>query len=149
MLRVKSPQDFGAAVLFLIIGLAGIYFGRELAFGSTSKMGPGFFPTILSGVIALIGAIVGSRSLTVEGPPIERINLRPLLFVLIAIVGFGYLIGQIGLAISAAALTIFTAYARDAVNLKETLILAVFLAVFSVGVFAYALGQPLPIWWGN
>jgi hypothetical protein len=35
------------------------------------------------------------------------------------------------------------------VNLKETLILAVVLSAFAVGVFAYALGQPLPIWWGN
>jgi Tripartite tricarboxylate transporter TctB family len=149
MLRVKSPQDFGAAILFLIIGICGIYFGRELAFGSTSKMGPGFFPTILSCIIALIGAVVGLRSLVIEGPPIEPVKLRPLLFILIAILAFGYLIDQIGLAITTAGLTIFAAYARQDVKLKETLILAIILAVFAVGVFAYALGQPLPIWWGS
>jgi hypothetical protein len=149
MFRVKSPQDFGAGALFLFIGIAGIYFGRDLAFGSASKMGPGFFPTMLSGLIALIGVLVGLKSLTVEGPPIEAIKLRPLLFILVAILAFGYLIDQIGLAITTAGLSIFAAYARDNVNLKETLLLALGLSVFAVGVFAYALGQPLPIWWGN
>jgi len=149
MLRVKSPQDLGAAILFLIIGATGLYFGRDLAFGTASRMGPGFFPAILSGLIFVIGFVVGLRFFAIEGPPIEPIRLRPLLFILAAIVAFGYLIEQIGLAITTAALTIFAAYARDRVNLKETAVLAVFLAVFAVGVFAYALGQPLPIWWGN
>lgn len=149
MLRVKSPQDFGAAILFLMIGIAGIYFGRDLAFGSASKMGPGYFPTMLSCIIVLIGAIIGLRSLAIEGPPIEPVKLRPVLFILVAILAFGYLIEQIGLAITTAALTIFAAYARHDVNLKETAVLAVCLSVFAVGVFAYALGQPLPIWWGS
>jgi hypothetical protein len=70
MLRVKSPQDFGAAILFLLIGLAGIYFGRDLTFGTTSRMGPGFFPTILSCIIAVMGIIVGLKSLAIDGPPI-------------------------------------------------------------------------------
>lgn len=149
MFRVKSPQDFGAALLFLIIGIAGMYFGRDLAFGDASRMGPGFFPTILSGLIALIGVAVGLKSLAIEGPPIEPTRLRPLLFILVAIVAFGYLIEQVGLAITTAALAVFAAYARDSVNLKETVLLALGLSVFAVGVFAYALGQPLPIWWGN
>jgi hypothetical protein len=149
MLHVKSPQDFGAAILFLVIGIAGVYFGRDLVFGSTAKMGPGFFPTILSSLIALIGIVVGVKSLAVEGPPIEPVKLRPVVFILVAILAFGYMIEQVGLAITTAALAIFAAYARDHVNLKETLLLAAILSAFGVGVFAYALGQPLPIWWGN
>ena len=148
-MRVKSPQDFGAAILFLTIGIAGTYFGRDLTFGSASKMGPGYFPTLLSCIIILIGAIVGLRSLAVEGPPIEPVKLRPVLFILVAILAFGYLIEHLGLAITTAGLTIFAAYARHDVNLKETIALAVFLSAFAIAVFAYALGQPLPIWWGN
>jgi hypothetical protein len=149
MFRVKSPQDFGAAILFLTIGIAGIYFGRELTFGTAAKMGPGYFPTVLSGVIVLIGAIVGLKSLTIEGPPIESVRLRPVIFILVAVVAFGFLIEQIGLAITTTGLAIFAAYARNDVNLKEAIILALVLAAFAIGVFAYALGQPLPIWWGR
>ena len=56
MLRVKSPQDFGAAVVFLAIGVAGLYFGSDLAFGTSARMGPGYFPVLLSGLIIVIGA---------------------------------------------------------------------------------------------
>jgi hypothetical protein len=149
MFRVKSPQDFGAAILFLAIGIAGVYFGRDLTFGSAARMGPGYFPILLSYIIALIGVIVGLKSLTIEGPPIEPVKLRPLVFILVAVLAFGFLIEQVGLAITAAGLAIFAAYARRDVNLKETVLLAVGLALFAVAVFAYALGQPLPIWWGR
>jgi hypothetical protein len=147
MFRVKSPQDFGAGILFLTIGIAGLYFGRDLAFGTAAKMGPGYFPALLSGIIAVIGAIVGLKALAVNGPPIEPTKLRPIIFILAAILAFGYLIEEIGLAITTTALAIFAAYARSDVNLKETILLAVALAAFAIGVFAYALGQPLPIWW--
>ena len=149
MFRVKSPQDLGAGILFLAIGIAGIYFGRDLAFGSASRMGPGYFPTLLSCSIVLIGAIVGLRSLAIEGPPIEPIKLRPILFILAVVLAFGYLIEQIGLALTVAGLAVFAAYARGNVNLKETIVLAAALALFAIVVFAYALGQPLPIWWGR
>jgi hypothetical protein len=149
MFRVKSPQDLGAAILFLTIGIAGIYFGRDLTFGTASKMGPGYFPTILSCIIVLIGTIVGLKSLVIEGPSIEPIKLRPILFILASILAFGYLIDQIGLAITTAGLAIFAAYARRDVNLKETVVLAVCLSGFAIAIFAYALGQPLPIWWGS
>ena len=149
MFRVKSPQDLGAAVLFLTIGTAGVYFGRDLAFGDATKMGPGYFPTILSGIIVLIGVVVGLRSLAIEGPAIASTRLRPILVILVSIAAFGYLIERIGLAITVAGVAIFAAYARSAVNLKETLLLALGLSGFAVVVFAYALGQPLPIWWGN
>jgi hypothetical protein len=46
-------------------------------------------------------------------------------------------------------LTIGAAYARRDVNLPETLLLAAGLALFTVGIFAYALKQPLPAWWGR
>ena len=149
MFRVKSPRDFGAAVLFLTIGIAGVYFGRDLDFGNAAKMGPGYFPTILSGVIVLIGAVVGLRSLAIEGPPIEPTKLRPIVFILVSIAAFGYLIERIGLAITVAGVAIFAAYARSAVDLKETVALALGLSGFAIAVFAYALGQSLPIWWGN
>jgi hypothetical protein len=149
MFRVKSPQDLGAGVVFVLIGVAGIVFGQDLAYGSAARMGPGYFPTLLSYLIIAIGVVLAVKSLATEGPRIERIHVRPLLAILVAILGFGVLIDRIGLALSAAALTIVAAYARRDVSKTETLLLAVGLALFTVGIFAYALKQPLPAWWGR
>jgi hypothetical protein len=112
-------------------------------------MGPGYFPTILSYLIIVIGLVLAAKSLATDGPPIERIYFRPLFAILAAILAFGFLIDRIGLALTAAVLTIGSAYARRNVDLKETLLLAAGLALFVVGVFVYGLTQPLPAWWGR
>jgi hypothetical protein len=149
MFRIRSPQDIGAAVVFMAIGLAGIYFGSDLSFGTTALMGPGYFPVILSWVILGIGVVVGFKGLTLEGPAIEPIRLRPILVIVSAILLFGYLIDKLGLAITAALLTVLAGHARRDVKLPETLLLAAALALFSVGLFVYGLSQPFPAWWGR
>jgi uncharacterized membrane protein YozB (DUF420 family) len=149
MVRVKSPQDLGAGVVFVLIGVAGLYFGRELAFGTAARMGPGYFPTLLSILILAIGIIVGIRGLTTEGPPIEPVQLRPIAMIIAAILIFGVLIDVVGLALTALLLTVFAAYARREVKLTETILLGAGLAAFTVVVFVYLLGQPLSAWWGR
>jgi hypothetical protein len=149
MFRIKSPQDMGAAVVFMAIGLAGVYFGSDLAFGTTARMGPGYFPVILSWVVFGIGVVVGFKGLTIEGPAIEPIQLRPILVIVSAILIFGYLIERVGLAITAALLTVLAGYARRDVRPLETLLLAAALALFCVGLFVYGLSQPFPAWWGR
>jgi hypothetical protein len=149
MLRIKSPQDFGAAVVFIAIGLAGAYFGRDLQFGTASRMGPGYFPVILSWIIIALGVVVGGKALAIEGPRIEPVQLRPILVIILAILAFGYLIDQVGLAITAMLLTVLAGFARRDVNLVETVLLGAALAVFAVLVFVYGLSQPFPAWWGR
>ena len=63
MLQVKSPQDLGAGLAFMLIGLAGLYFGSDLAFGSSSRMGPGYFPTLLSALIIVVGLVIGAGAI--------------------------------------------------------------------------------------
>jgi Tripartite tricarboxylate transporter TctB family len=149
VLRIRSPQDLGAAVVLVVIGLAGAYFGRDLAFGTAGRMGPGYFPIILSWIIVAVGVILAVRALTIEGPRIEPVQLRPIVVIIAAILMFGFLISAVGLAISAVLLTILAAYARRDVNLAEAALLGVGLAAFTVIVFVYGLSQPLPAWWGR
>ena len=149
MFRVRSPQDLGAGAVFLLIGAAGAYFGNDLAFGTAARMGPGYFPVLLSWLIIGIGVIVAARGLTIEGLAVEPVQLRPLLFVVAAILMFGFLLDTIGLALTAIVLTLVAAYARRDASLGEALLLGTGLALFAVLVFVYALSQPLPAWWGR
>ena len=147
MVRVKSPQDFGAGAVFIVIGIAGIVFGGDLPMGTTSRMGPGYFPTLLSVLIILIGTIVGARGLTVDGPAIERIHLRPLLFILTAIVVSGYLLNWVGLALTSIAITLLAGFARR--DAEQQRLAQLGIGLFAIAVFVYALNQPLPAWWGR
>jgi len=148
MLRVKSPQNLGAAVIFIGLALIGLVYGRDLPFGSAAKMGPGFFPTILSLLILGIGLLNVARALTIDGPEIEKPHWRPLTFVCAAMMIFGLTINYIGLALSAALLTFLAAGARPDTRWREIAVLAVVLAIFSVLLFVYGLGQSMPAWWG-
>lgn len=149
MVRVRSPQDLGAGLLFLLIGASGLVFGSELAFGSARDMGPGYFPSIISGLIVLIGIIISAKSLAVDGPPIERIQFRPVIMLMLALFAFGFLIAPAGAVIASMLLVILAAYARRNVNPLETVVLAIGVSAFVVIIFVYALGQPMPVWWGS
>ena len=145
MLQVKNPRDLGAAITFIVIGSAGMWFGREYDFGEAARMGPGYFPIMVSGLLVLIGIVVGAQAFAIEGVPIERFRWRSVLLILAAVLCFGALIEVGGLATTIVATVAIAAFATHEAAWKGTLGLAVFLAAFCVIVFVYALGQPIPI----
>ena len=148
MLRVRSPQDFGSAIVIMLIGAAGVYFGSELTMGTAGRMGPGYFPRLLSWLIIATGLFIGLKSLVVDGPPIQTPQWRPILFCLSAIILFGYMMKYVGLFLTGITMILVAAHARRNVNLIETLIFGVVMTLGTILIFVYGLGQPLPAWWG-
>lgn len=149
MVRVKNQQDFWAGLLFLAIGLAAVWFGRNYTFGTATKMGPGYLPTVLSWMMAGLGAFLSLRALIEAGPDIEGSRYRPQIFIIAAIVVFGFVIERFGLAPSVIIVTVIAALASTEMRWIETLILSVGLAVMCVVLFVTLLGQPLTIYsWG-
>ena len=112
MIRIKSPQDLGAGIMFIVIGVLGMIFGQELAFGTAARMGPGYFPMILSGLIAFIGVIVGFRGFVLEGPPIGKIPLKPLTVILVTLLAFVFLIDVIGLVFTTMVVAVMASFGR-------------------------------------
>ena len=149
MFRIKSPQDFGSAIVFLLMGLAGLYFGKDLNYGSAGHIGARASVSWGDTVLVGIGVIVGLLSLSIEGPPIEPPQFRPLFFVLLSVVVFGYMMSYVGLAITGVVMTLIAAFARREAKLFESLLLGIGLSIGCVLIFAYGLGQPLPAWWGE
>ncbi len=149
MFRVKSPQDFGASVTFIVIGLAGLYFGREYSIGSAARMGPGYFPMLLSYCLIAIGVFVGFKSIATPGPAIRLPVWRSSGLLIAAIVLFGALIERAGLAPTVLVCSFVAAFATTEAKVKETAILSVLLACFVVFLFIYALNQPMQIFGGD
>ncbi len=145
MFRIKSYQDFGAAVMLILFGLGGVWFGREYAVGTASKMGPGYMPAVLSWGLIVFGAVVGLRSVTLRGPAIEPVKLRSNILVLGGILSFAFLIESAGLAVAIFVVTVLSALASSESKWKETIALGLFLAIFCVLVFVYGLRQSMPV----
>jgi hypothetical protein len=145
--RIASPQDFWSGVLFGALGLfAAVYAATHYQVGTAVRMGPGYFPLWVGGLVALLGFALVVRSLRFEGPPLPPIHFRPILFIVAASIAYGYLLKPLGLVLSTALIVVFSAFGGHEFRWREVLVLAIVLAAFSVGVFVYALGLPFPLW---
>ena len=145
-MRIRAPKDFWSGVMFCGFAVVAILAARGYSSGTAGKMGPGYFPLLLGGLLAALGAILIARSLVLRGEPVARFHVVPLAIVAAAVCLFGVMIEPLGLVLSLAVLTLLSAFAGAQFRLLETVGLAAALIVFSVGVFVYALGLPLNIW---
>jgi hypothetical protein len=144
-IRVKKPQDLGAASLFILMGVAGLWFGSDLRFGTNARMGPGYFPIVLSWLLIGFGGVIAIRAFLLEGASIVKPNFRGLGIVFLAILLFGLLIDRAGLGATALLVPLLAAFATPEVNWKEAVVLSISLAIACVLVFIYALRQPMQV----
>jgi hypothetical protein len=146
MVKIRAPRDFFAGLLFVAIGVVGAWMAMGYAYGSALRMGPGYFPTVLSWGTIVLGCIIAVRSFTVEGDALTRVRWRPLVMVLGSIVVFGLLINRTGLVIAIIATSIVGGLASREIGRIELVLLSIGLALFCVLVFVYGLSQPFDLW---
>src|SRR5262249_34191810 len=137
----EGQRDFWSGILFIAFGCAGLWIGRTYPVGTLVRMGPGFFPMMMSIALTAIGAFVLARSLVVAGEPMERTALWPQLLILGAIVAFGLLIEQVGLAVAVIAVAAISGIAAQGLRWFELIALALAMSALSVALFVYLLGQ--------
>jgi hypothetical protein len=138
-------KDLAAGAVFAAIGLAFLAGALTLDIGSAFKMGPGYFPLVLSLLLTGIGLAVMAGSINVPADAIGGVPWRGLALILIAPVVFGATARSFGMLV-ALPLTIFLAAAASRrAGLAVMAALVVGLTVFCVMVFAFGLGLPLPL----
>ena len=149
MPRIRAPQDLGAALIFLTVGLAGLVLGADLpGMRSGAQLGAGSMPRALSLLLLIFAAVMAVRAISVEGPGLASIPWRALSAVTAAVIVFGALVEALGY-LPAAILTPFAAAAAvPSVRWREVVIVAVALGAGCALLFVVLLGQPLPLWWG-
>jgi putative tricarboxylic transport membrane protein len=149
---IRSTKDFWTGVLYVFFGASAVLIAREYGMGTALRMGPGYFPTVLGVLLALIGIISLVRSFIATGSPIGGLAFRGLLLVVGSTLMFGLIVRGAGLAIALPALVIMSAYASVRFRWGPSLALAAGLTLFCVLVFLKGLGVPLPIlgsWFGG
>jgi hypothetical protein len=147
-MKIKNPKDFWAGLMFVAFGLFFVIGARNYQLGSAARMGPAYFPTLLGGLMAVVGGIVFFRSFVLKGEKVAAIPLRLLFFITLSLLIFGYLLKPIGLVLALLCLVVISAFAGHEFRLKEALQLTFVLIVLSVLVFVKGLGLPFPLWPG-
>jgi putative tricarboxylic transport membrane protein len=133
--------------MFIGFGLfAAVWAATHYQMGTAVRMGPAYFPTVLGGMLAVLGLIVLFGSFTLEGPKVPPFALRPLALITVACVLYGYLMKPLGLVGATAALVFVSAAGGHEFKWREVAILFVVLIVFSWAVFVKGLTLPFPMW---
>jgi hypothetical protein len=167
-LKIKSERDFWSGLMFIAIGVSFAIGATNYSMGPacqpndpcasnlwarmsqlSAHPGAGYFPLGLSVLLALLGAIVLFKSLTIEsegGDPVGKFAWRPLVIIVAAIAIFGMLLEPLGLLLTIPVLIVVTSLAGDEFHWKGVLISAVVLTAASWGIFILGLKLTIPVW---
>ncbi len=148
-MKIKAPKDFWAGLMFIGFGIGFAAVAQNYQMGTAVRMGPAYFPTMLGGLLAVLGLAILVQSLVAAGPKVPAFVFRPLILIIVAIVLFGVFLKPLGLVIASAVLVGLGALGGHEFRWKEVAILYAVLVVFSVLVFVKGLGLPFPIWPGE
>jgi Tripartite tricarboxylate transporter TctB family len=142
---LRNNRDFWAGVMLILIGAASILIARAYPFGSTMRMGPGYFPSLLGGILALFGIyvlIIGLR----RGEKITvHCSTRALIVLPVSLIAFGLLMNHAGFIPAMAVLVFGSASAGQDFKFVEVLLLTFILTGLSVAIFIWGLGLPYPL----
>lgn len=148
-MKIKSQRDFWSGLMFVAIGLAFAWGATNYSFGSSARPGPGFFPFGLGILMAILGAMVLFKALTIEsegGDPVGAFAWKPLGFIVGTVAVFGWALPHLGMFIALPILVVIAALAGDEFHWGEALANAAILTAGSWVIFIWGLKLTIPLW---
>ncbi len=148
-MKIKSQRDFWSGLMFIVAGVSFAVGATNYSMGTSARPGAGYFPLLLSVIMAILGAIVLFKSLTIETPggdPIGTIAWKPLIIIVAAITIFAVTIEKLGMVVSIPILIIISSLAGDEFKWKGVIANAIVLTLGSWAVFVLGLKLTIPLW---
>lgn len=148
-MKIKSQKDFWSGLMFIVVGGGFAIGALNYSFGSSARPGPAYFPFGLGILLAILGAMILFEALTIEtedGEPIGAFAWKPLVIILAAVAGFGFLLPRLGLVITLPLLVLVSAYASDEHTWIGSIINATVIIAMSYLIFVVGLKLTMPLW---
>lgn len=152
-MTIKREDILAGALCVLLGGGFALYALFTLKVGTPSKMGSGFFPVMLGGLLAVLGLAIGFKSIVrpaaeaeASGEPIsEPVPWRAIVTLTMAPVIFALTVRSLGLALATALCVAIVCFASPRMTLRMGLGVTIGLTIICVGVFSYGLKLSLPL----
>lgn len=146
---LRRNKDFLAGLMLIVIGGSAMFMAQDYPFGSSLRMGPGYFPTVLGAIVTVFGVWVLIQGLLKQEAVKRTWSVRALITLPLTALVFGVLMEKAGFVPALLALALMSAFASPEFKLGEQALLAIGLTVLSVGLFIYGLGLPYPLFGGH
>jgi Tripartite tricarboxylate transporter TctB family len=146
-LKIRNQRDFGAGIMYMVIGLFFAIIATQYQMGTAAKMGPGYFPFYLGILMTLLGllVLVKSFSATAAIEKIPKFNWRIIAQITGSVVLYGLLLPRLGFLVAVVTLVLVSASASKEFTWKGSLINAGFLVAFTYSVFVLGLKLQFPL----
>jgi hypothetical protein len=146
--RIRNPKDFYAGLLFIAFGAAFMWGATYYSMGTAARMGPGYFPLVLGGVLIGLGALIFVNGLapTSGDAHIGAFHFKPAFLVLGGIAAFALLLRTAGFVMAILAIILVSSLASPEYRLRESVISAIVLCLASLAMFVYGLNLQFPVW---
>ena len=136
-------KDLLAGLMFIVIGVVSFVGAYNYQMGTAARMGPGYFPRILGGVMAVLGFIVAGIGLKNQAQWAATDGIgwtwKPVIILTAAVVLFGATLPSLGMVIAIILLTIISGIAAHDKNYRELAIITVIMCLFCAAVFVWGL----------
>ncbi|MGD9741024.1 MAG: tripartite tricarboxylate transporter TctB family protein [Dongiaceae bacterium] len=146
--QINGTKDFYAGLIYIAIGMVAFVWAHQYDVGSTTRMGPGFFPALLGLVLMGLGIASVIKGYWSRIPdPIPKYRLEPFFLILASIISFALLIDRAGLVVAIFVSVFIACFRRVLTNPLEVFLTFVALASFSGLVFIHLFGMVIPLFW--
>ncbi|MFO1196372.1 MAG: tripartite tricarboxylate transporter TctB family protein [Burkholderiaceae bacterium] len=147
-MQVRNHHDLWSGIMFMAFGLLFMVFSRQYQMGTAAKMGPGYFPTVLGGLLFVLGLAIGATAYSKGNreAKLAPFGWRENGLVLLSVLIFAGALGPLGIVISIVLLVFVAAAASHEFSVRDTTLAAIFLLILSYLVFVKGLELQFPVW---
>lgn len=141
----KDYRDIIGGGLMILLGASVVLYGMAtLPLGTPQRMGPGFFPVGVGGILTLLGAGIFVPALFRPGT-LDAMEWRPLVAITLSLIAFGLVVPMFGLIPAITALVAISTLAQEKIRLLSIAAIAASLSLLSYLIFNLGLGLTLPM----
>ena len=144
----RAVTDILAGLIFVAFGLAFAITSLSYEMGTPLRMGPGYFPLVLGGILVLLGLLIMGKGFIPGSGAEERLGSVPwraLFLIVLAVLFFGLTVRGLGLVPATAVTALLTALASYRTGILAAVGIAAGLTVLCVLIFVLALQLRLPL----
>ncbi|WP_332719436.1 tripartite tricarboxylate transporter TctB family protein [Pelagibacterium mangrovi] len=148
MQNLKLNADLVAGLLFAAFGA---WFGASsifgLSLGTAFRMGPGFFPALVGGLLFALGLVIALKGWRAEHETLDLATVpwRAVILFPVGLTLFGLSMRPLGLIIALLVLCLCSSMAVKGMSAIRAVILSLAVTVLCIGIFSVGLGLDLPL----
>ncbi|AYE85332.1 tripartite tricarboxylate transporter TctB family protein [Sulfitobacter sp. D7] len=138
----SNRHEVIAGLVWVVLGLAAIFVARGYAFGTITRMGPGFVPIMLGILLVVFGLFAAWQGRRLPEVSLD-LRLRPFAYIIVGIIVWVLLVDWAGFVPATVALILISAQSEPEMKLMEAVLLAAGMSLVGYLIFIRGIGIPI------